>query len=53
MLNPINGDAEGSATNHGQVEGCPWSRDAAAIFAGRDIQSQAETIFYSPVTTIG
>ena len=52
-LNPVNADAEGGATNDSQVQSGAWSGNPTAILAGTDIQPQVETVFYSPVVTIG
>ena len=40
VLDPMNGDADDGPANDGQVEGRSAVADAAAVFAGNDVQAE-------------
>lgn len=53
MLDPVNGQADRRAADHGQVQDRDGITDSAAIFVSGDVESEMQAVFDSPVTAVG
>jgi hypothetical protein len=51
-FDPVDGQRDARASNHGQIQGGGGMAHSAAVFPGGDIQSQVQSIFNPPVAAI-
>ena len=52
LADPMGGDTDDGAADHGQIQNAGGVAHAAAIFAGADIQAQVQAGFDVPVTAV-